>query len=72
MPAQPATLDSLRNDLFWAFANTAGWWEEQANDDPADTRNAAAASLLHTLSSSAFKVDDALLIAHLELHALRG
>jgi Binding-protein-dependent transport system inner membrane component len=61
------TLDAIRNTLFWAFSDTALWWEQQAIEDPADKRNTNAASLLHKLSSSAFDVEDATLIAHLEL-----
>jgi hypothetical protein len=65
MPTMP--LDAIRNTLFWAFSDTGLWWEQQAIEDPADKRNTNAASLLHKLSSSAFDVEDATLIAHLEL-----
>jgi hypothetical protein len=65
MPTMP--LDAIRNTLFWAFSDTVLWWEQQAIEDPADKRNTNAASLLHKLSSSAFDVEDATLIAHLEL-----
>lgn len=49
-------LCALRNDLFWAFSDTAAWW---AQEDPADKRNKKAATLLHKLASSAWDIEDA-------------
>ena len=59
------TLRTARNDLFWQFCDTALWWE---NDDP---RDAKAAELLYSLSLSIDDVEDATLIAYLELFDCR-
>ena len=59
------TLRTARNDLFWQFCDTALWWE---NDDP---RDAKAAEWVYSLSLSIDDVEDATLIAYLELFDCR-
>ena len=55
------TLRTVRNELFWRFSDTAAWWEQPHTRDP------GAAALLHELARSVRDVEDAVLIAYLEL-----
>jgi hypothetical protein len=59
-------LCALRNNLFWAFSDTALWWEEQAAKNT-DERNAKAAELLYELAGSVRDIEDKTLIVYVEL-----